>query len=152
LVYVLEADCSRGEFTVMWKTWMAASGTSRYLGWLYYPVLLFLLAAYKRPHCRWCFISVIKEPAQPPPGWFLGLTSGLPQFWTITFSRQSIPRPPPNENIPDTTSHVQAAYFSKLFGGNFCEQQLVLGKLLNTVKWFTFCVSFIRMLTIPGWL
>ena len=24
--------------------------------------------------------------------------------------------------------------FSKLFGGNFCEQQPVLGKLLNTVK------------------
>jgi len=28
----------------------------------------------------------------------------------------------------------------------------VLGKLLNTVRWFTFCVSFIRVLTILGWL
>ena len=28
----------------------------------------------------------------------------------------------------------------------------MLGKLLNTVKWSTFCVSFIRVLTILGWL
>ena len=39
-----------------------------------------------------------------------------------------------------------------LFGRNFCEQQLVLGKLLNTVKWSTFCVSFVRLLKILGWL
>ena len=38
--------------------------------------------------------------------------------------------------------------FYKLFGGNFCEQQLMLGKLLNTVKWSNFCVSFICVLTI----
>ena len=42
--------------------------------------------------------------------------------------------------------------FYRSFGGNFCEQQLVLEKLLNTVKFFTFCVSFIRVLTILGWL
>ena len=39
--------------------------------------------------------------------------------------------------------------FSQLCGGNFCEQQLVL---LNTVKWSTFCVNFIRVLTILVWL
>ena len=42
--------------------------------------------------------------------------------------------------------------FYKLFGGNFCEQPLVLGKLLTTVKWSTFCVGFIRVITILGWL
>ena len=47
---------------------------------------------------------------------------------------------------------VYCASFQPLFGGKFCEQQLVLWKLLNTVKWSTFCVSFIRVLTIPGWL
>jgi len=36
----------------------------------------------------------------------------------------------------------------QLFGGNFCEHQLVLGKLLNNVKWSTVCVSFICTLTI----
>ena len=39
-----EADCGRGEFTVMWKAQMAASGTGKCLAWLY-PVLLLLLAA-----------------------------------------------------------------------------------------------------------
>ena len=29
---------------------------------------------------------------------------------------------------------VLTPIFSKLFGRNFCEQQLVLGKFLNTVK------------------
>jgi len=47
---------------------------------------------------------------------------------------------------PRTSNHL------KLFGGNFCEQPLVLGKLLKIVKWSTFCVSFIRVLTIPRWL
>ena len=28
----------------------------------------------------------------------------------------------------------------------------MLGKLLNTVKWSNFCASFIRVLTILGWL
>ena len=42
--------------------------------------------------------------------------------------------------------------FYKLFVGSFCEQPLVLEKLLNTVKWSTFWVSFIRVLTILGWL
>ena len=28
----------------------------------------------------------------------------------------------------------------------------MLWKLLDTVKWSTFCVSFIRVLTMPGWL
>ena len=51
--------------------------------------------------------------------------------------------------LPRTSNHL---FFYKLFGGNFCEQQLVLGKLLNTVKWSTSWVSFIRVLTIPGWL
>ena len=106
----------------------------------------------KCPYCWLCFISGIKEPAQPHLGWFLGFTSALPQFWTVTFPRQSIPHHPPNDNISDTTLHVQPSNFYKLFGGNFCEQPLVLGKLLNTVKWSTFWVSFIRVLTILGWL
>ena len=60
-----------------------------------------------------------------PPGWFLGL-----------------------HQCPTTILSC------KLFGRNFCEQQLaiVLGKLFNTVIWSTFCVSFICVLTILGWL
>jgi len=88
---------------------MAALGTGKCRGWLY-PVLLLLWAA-QSPHCRLCIISAIKEPAQPHPGWFLGFTSALPQFWTVNVSRQSISHLPPNENIPDTTSHVQPAFF-----------------------------------------
>jgi len=42
--------------------------------------------------------------------------------------------------------------FSQLFGGNFCEQKLVLGKLLNTVKWSTFCVvSFACSQSLAGY-
>ena len=51
--------------------------------------------------------------------------------------------------LPRRFNHL---FFYKLFGGNFCEQPLVLGKLLNTVKWSTFWVSFIRVLTALGWL
>ena len=150
MVYLLEADCRRGEFTVMWKAQMAGSGTGKSLG-LLYPVLLLLLAVQTSTllivlHFRH------QGASTAPPGWYLGFTSALPQFWSVTFSRQSIPCPPPNEKIPDTASHFQPANFYKLFGGNFCEQQLMLGKLLNIVKWSTFCVSFIRMLTILGWL
>ena len=47
---------------------------------------------------------------------------------------------------------IQPARFSILFGGNFYKQQQVLGKLLNTMKWSTFClgfcVSFIHVHTI----
>jgi len=77
----------------------------------------------KRPHCWLCFILGISTV---PPGWFLSSTSTLPQFWTVTFSRQSIPhRPPnenthchpPNENIPDTTSHVQPSIFISYLAG-----------------------------------
>ena len=75
-----------------------------------------------------------------------------PNFCTITFAHHSIPHCLPNVNMTDTTSHVQLANFSILFGRSFCEQQLVLGKLSNTVKWSTFCVSFVHMLTILSWL
>ena len=117
MVYLLKADCSRGEFTMTWKAQMAGSGTGKCLGWLY-PVLLLLWAAQTSTllivlHFRHWGVSTA------PPGWFLGFTSALPQFWTV---------------------------------GNFYEQPLVLGKLLNTVKWSTFWVSFIRVLTILGWL
>ena len=122
---------------------MVVSGTGECLGRLY-PVLLLQS---KRPQCRFYFISAIREPAQPLQADFLGFTSTLPQFWTITFFHQSIPCHPPNVNIPDTTSQPN---FSISFGRNFCEQQLVLGKLSNTVKWSTFCVSFVPMLTILG--
>jgi len=44
LLTILEADCSRGEFMVIWKARMAASGTGKCLGWLY-PVLLLDLVA-----------------------------------------------------------------------------------------------------------
>jgi len=59
---------------------------------------------------------------------------------------------PPNVIIPGTTSHDQTARILILFGGNFYEQQVVLSRLSNTVKWSTFSVSFIHLLTILGWL
>ena len=59
-------------------------------------------------------------------------------FLTLTFARHSIPHLPPNVKTSD--SYVQQARFSILFGRNFYEQQLVIGKLLTTVKWSTFCV------------
>jgi len=152
-------DCRRGEFTVIWKTWMVDSGTGKCLGWLYALLLLVL--------CSSANVHNV-EPAQSLQAGFWGFTSALPQFWTITFPTS--PSPPPTQcNHPCTTSHVQPAKFfyliwqelllsylagtsSILFGGNFCEQQLVLGKLTKAVKWPSFCVSFICMLTFLGWL
>ena len=130
---------------------MAVSGTGKCLSRLY-PVLL-LLQQSKRPQCRLCFISAINYPAQPLQAGFWASLVPYHNFkLRITFSCQSIPCHPHNVNISDTTSHFQPAKFLILFGMNFCEQQLVLGKLSNTVKWSTFCVSFICMLTILGWL
>ena len=117
-------NCSRDIFTVMWKARMAVSSSGKCLGWQC-PVLLLALAS-KRPQCRFCFVSAIKEPAQPFQAGFNILYYNL--------SCHSIPHHPPSVNIPDTTSYVQLANFLKLFGGNFCDQQLVLGKLSNTVK------------------
>ena len=68
-------------------------------------------------------------------------------FCTTIFAHHSIHHCPPNVNISDAASHVQLA---KNFGENFFEWHLVLGKLSNTVKWCTFCVSFIHALTILG--
>ena len=129
---------------------MAGSGTGKCLGWLY-PVLLLLWAAQTSTllivlHLRHWGASTA------PPGWFLGFTGALPQFWSVTFSRQSLPAIHPMITsliLPGTSNLL---FFCKLFGGKFCEQPLVLGKLLNTVKWSTFWVSFIRVLTILGWL
>ena len=143
MVYLLEAYCSRGEFTVMWNARMAGLGTGKSRGWLLWAAqtstLLIVL------HFRHWGASTA------PPGWFLGFTRALLQFWTVTFSHQSITCHPPNENIPDTTSHVQPSIFNKLFGGNFWEQPLVLWKLLNTVKWSTFWVSFVCSQSLAGY-
>ena len=49
--------------------------------------------------------------------------------------------------LPCTSNHL---FFCKLFGRNFCEQPIVLGKLLIIVKWSTFWVSFICVLTVLG--
>jgi len=98
-------------------------------------------------------ISAIKEPGQPfQAGYYIGFMHALPTILYYNLCPPFHPPPPPNVNIPDATLHVQLANFLILFGENFCEQQLVLGKLLNTVKWSTFCVSFIRLLTILDWL
>ena len=96
IVAGVNSQCSNGSFRHWQVSGLATSS-----------VAAFFIAV----HCRFCFISAIEEPSQPHPGWFLGFTSALPQFWTITFSCQSIPHHPPNVNIPDTTSHVQPANF-----------------------------------------
>ena len=59
--------------TISTVVWLYADG----VGWcairnrVLYPVLL--LVQPKHPHCRFCCILAIKEPAQPHPGWFFGL-------------------------------------------------------------------------------
>ena len=76
------------------------------------------------------------------------LLRSLPSwFWALLVSHH-----PLNVSIPDTASRFQLARFSILFGMKFYKQQLVLGKPLSTVKWSTFCVSFMSVLTIFGWL
>ena len=68
------------------------------------------------------------------------------------FPTSPFPAPHPMKTsliLPRTSNQP---IFSKLFGGNVCEQQTVLGRLLNTVKQSNFYVSFIRVLTILGWL
>jgi len=94
---------------MMWKARMAGSGTDKCLGWLY-PVLLLLWAAQTS---ALLIVLHFKHwgASTAPPGWFLGFTSALPQFRSVTFSRHSFPRHPPNENIPDTTSYVQPTNF-----------------------------------------
>ena len=101
-------------------------------------------------HSVVCAMWTIYEPAQlflagfwvllMPYHYFV--LSPLPTILSLTTH-------PPNVSIPDAISLFQPAI---LFGGNFYKQPLVLGKLLNTVKWSIFCVSFIYALTILGWL
>ena len=95
-----------------------------------------------------CYISAIKEPAQPiqPDIWALLVL----YLHFVLFPFLSIPHHPPNVGTPDTTSLVQLTRFSIIFGRNFYKQQQVLGKLLKTVKWSVFNVSFIHVLTILG--
>ena len=87
-----------------------------------YPALLLFSAV----QTSTVYISAIKEPAQ-------AFQAG---FWASLMPYH----------------HFVLAKFSILFDGNFCEQQLVLGKLSTILKWATFCVSFVRVLTILGWL
>jgi len=60
------------------------------------------------------------------------------------------------QHMPSHATYIIAAVdiFHSLYPSytTTCEQQLVLGKLLNTVKWSTFCVNFIRVITILRWL
>jgi len=105
----------------------------------------------KCPHSRLCFISGIKEPAQPLRAGFWASLVPYHNFELYTFSRQSIPAIHPMKTsliLPRTSNHL---IFYKLFGRNFFELPLVLEKLLNTVKWSTFWESFIRVLTFIGW-
>ena len=81
-------------------------------------------------------------------GLYLCLTSILPYFIVC----------PPFSSPPVQCEHCWF-YLARppcliffLFGGNFCEQQPVLGRLSNTVKRTIFCVNFICLLTILGWL
>ena len=87
-----------------------------------------------------------------PSKLILGFTRTLPLFCALTSAYCSIPCHPLYKSIPDTTSFIQPARSFILFSGNFYKKQLLLGKLLNTAKWSIFCVSFIHMLTILGWL
>ena len=99
-----------------------------------------------------CFISAIKEPAQSLQAGFWASIVLYHNFELLPFPASPSPPPPPMKTsliLPCTSNHL---FFYKLFGGNFCEQPLVLGKLLNTMKWSTFWVSFIRVLTALGWL
>ena len=65
----------------------------------------------KHPHSRLCFISAIKEPAQPLQDGFWASLVPYHNFELYPFPASPSPRHPPNENIPDTTSHVQPVNF-----------------------------------------
>ena len=77
-----------------------------------------------------------------------GFSSALPQFLTMP-----VHPPPPNQcKHPRYYLAHPTSHFLILFGRSFFEQQLVLGELLSTVKWSTFCASFISVLSILDWL
>ena len=68
------------------------------------------------------------------PSWFFGFTC----------------IPPPTQR--EHSWYCLACPTSYIFYLIWQEILLVLGKLLSTVKWSTFCVSFMSVLTILGWL
>ena len=72
-------------------------------GWKY-PVLLLVLAVYKHPQYRFCFISTIKESQHNPSRLVFGL-----YLCPTTISCHFIPHHPPNVNIRDTTLQIQPA-------------------------------------------
>ena len=123
MAYLLKADCSRGEFTVMWKAQMVASGTGKCLDWLY-PMLLLVLAA-----CRLCFISTIKEPAQTLQASFWASLVPYHNFELLPFPANSSPPPTQCKHSWYYLTLSTSQFFSILFGRNFCEQKLVIGKL-----------------------
>ena len=121
---------------------MVASGTGECLCWLY-SVLLLLLAAQT---CKQQIQCASFQPLLRSQHNISRLVFTLQSALAITIlncsgfsASPSLSTHPPNEKtsllLPHTTNQP---IFYKLFGGNFYEQQLVLGKLLSTVKWSTF--------------
>ena len=66
-----------------------------------------------------CFISGIKEPAQPFQAGFLDFIHALPSFCTLTFAHHTIFHHSPKVSNPDTTSLIQLVRFLILIGWNF---------------------------------
>ena len=94
---------------------------------------------------------------------FQGFTHTLIPFCTITLVPNSISHRPTYVNIPDSFTsghqftrtewlHPTSQIFYILFGGNFCEQQLVLVKLSNKVKWPTYLLCNFHMRVHNPWL
>jgi len=130
----LPADChitwfsSQGWFLQGWfhndvkKAQMVVFGTEKCLGWQY-PMLLLVLAV-QISQCWFCFISAIKEPAQPSQAGFWALI--MPNLHFVLWPLPAIPSPtirhPPSMSIPDTSLLVQLARFYILLGWNFYKQ------------------------------
>ena len=121
---------------------MAVSGTGKCLGGRY-SVLLLVLAV-QASTCSVDFASFQLLRSQYSPS---RLVFGLYLCPTTILYSNIIP--PFHSLLPSQCEHplhVHLAMFS-----NFYEQQLVLGKLSSTVKWFTFCESFIHIQSLAGY-
>ena len=106
---------------------MVASGTGKCLGWLY-PVLL----SSPNVHTVDCAsFQALRSQHSPSRLFFLGSTTIL--NCNLFPSVHPSPATHPMKTsliLPRTSNHL---IFYKLFGGNFCEQPLVLEKLSEMV-------------------
>ena len=132
LLMILKTLCETVDLEVWRYTWVSGLPISN------------VAACFSGPNVDFSSFQPLRSQHSPSKLIFR-LYSCPTTIYTLTFVRHSIPHHP----TLDTTLLVQLAI---LFGGNFYKLQLVLRKLLSTVKWSIFCVNFIDVLKVLGWL